>query len=339
MSYRPSKPITLVVLLAAVAIVVVLAMRWRSASGLVPRTAQDPPVDCTTDLCRAITKTISTDNCYPFPATDPGVRVYIENDDAARRTMNVQVTQWVMWPGHDPYANVLQTQTLSPGPAGKWNPGCTQYFDPTPLPQHEVFYQYFVTDVSVYTPTPPGGSCPQQPFAIPTPPPFPNGAPTTKLKFRLKSPLTFNTRRSADGHGIVPVSSSRVFIEFDTDGNFILQDDRNTDGEHLTFNPDPNGHTYEIAAPNGRMMYQHDESGGELDGVFPGGVTPPDCLFHLGKKAWVLEPVNGSTTVFFIRNQATGDRLQVDYPHSSFGDKPTLHGPTGNLPEQWELVP
>src|SRR5262245_34570334 len=141
MSYRPSKPITLVALLGAVAILVVLAMRWRNNSEPIQRAAQGPPQDCTTDACRIMTKTVSTEDCHADPATPPGFKVYYENDDPGGRTVNIQVTQYGTSPGF-PDTSRTWPETLSPGPAGKWNAGCTEYFSPTPLPEHVVKYQY-----------------------------------------------------------------------------------------------------------------------------------------------------------------------------------------------------
>src|SRR5437899_26585 len=160
---------TVVALLATAIIVGFLAMRWRSTSDAVSKTADGPPADCTTEACHVITKPVSNENCYADPATNPGLKVYIQNNDPAGRMVNVQVLQFGTSPGY-PNTSMTWSQTLSPGPAGAWNVGCTQYFSSVPLPEHVVTYQYFVTSADFCIPPPPGGNCPQSPFAIPTPP-------------------------------------------------------------------------------------------------------------------------------------------------------------------------
>jgi hypothetical protein len=208
-----------------------------------------------------------------------------------------------------------------------WNNGLVDHYR-----VYHLVYTVAISDVTF--PPPGGGDCPQSPFTIPNPPPFPPGAPTVKSVFKLRSPISLGGGR--------PPTSSRVELEFDRDrGNVILQDDRDTPGKLFTFSPDLNGRTYQIYPTNGPLLYQSQDSGGDLGGIFAGqDVTPPGCLFRLGKKAWILEPVPGAPVgVFFIRNQATGDRLQINFPGSSIGDRPTLINPRGNLPEQWELLP
>jgi hypothetical protein len=119
-----------------------------------------------------------------------------------------------------------------------------------------------------------------------------------------------------------------------------MADDGDVPGKHFLFIPDPVGHTYIIAANNGFMFYAgNDGGGGDLAGLFAGQITPANCGFRIAKAYWVLEPVPGQPGFFYIRNVATGDHLQIDWPHTNFGDSPTLIDPRGLSPEQWELIP
>jgi len=172
-----------------------------------------------------------------------------------------------------------------------------------------------------------GDGCPQAPVASQSVPPFPPDAPTIRSNFRI--------------HSLFGINGKKIFIEYDG-ANFRLQDDRNTLGEHFMFIPDFNAHVYNIAAYNGYMMYPNQDSGGgNLSGIFPGQITPSNCLYRIARADWILTKVPGAKPgVFYIENQASGDRLQVDVPGgASIGDSVSLVNPRGHVQEQWELIP